>query len=157
MKRILLPLRCQGPCLWLAIEVVPGATPLLSSKRAIKQLGGLLILRRMNAPEVDNSKASSKHNSMPGNVNVKASGFLRVPRATNHAFSFQPLQPKPCPATARSQEQLPASVKSSSACATVPVDHGKLEAETCSDSQDREALAGRPVGRFGWRSLGASW
>ena len=42
-KRILLPIRTRGcQVLWLGIEVVPGSTPLLFSKKAIKQLGGVI-------------------------------------------------------------------------------------------------------------------
>ena len=42
-KRILLPIRAgSSHVLWLSIEIVPGRTPLLFSKRAIKQLGGVV-------------------------------------------------------------------------------------------------------------------
>ena len=42
-KRILLPIRAGlSHVLWLSIEIVPGRTPLLFSKRAIKQLGGVI-------------------------------------------------------------------------------------------------------------------
>lgn len=42
-KRVLLPIRTIGhQILWLGLEVVPGSTPLLFSKRAIKQLGGII-------------------------------------------------------------------------------------------------------------------
>ena len=42
-RRILLPLRTQqGQDVWLGIEVVPGKTPLLLSKRALKQLGAIV-------------------------------------------------------------------------------------------------------------------
>ena len=42
-RRILIPLRtANSSILWLGIEVVPGGTPLLLSKKAIKQLGGVI-------------------------------------------------------------------------------------------------------------------
>ena len=42
-KRVLLPIRTIGQqILWLGVEVVPGSTPLLFSKKAIKQLGGII-------------------------------------------------------------------------------------------------------------------
>ena len=42
-KRVLFPIRTVGcQILWLGVEVVPGRTPLLFSKKAIKQLGGVL-------------------------------------------------------------------------------------------------------------------
>ena len=42
-QRILMPIRTIGrQVLWLGLEVVPGSTPLLFSKRAIKQLGGII-------------------------------------------------------------------------------------------------------------------
>ena len=42
-KKIMLPIRTIGcQILWLGIEVVPGSTPLLFSKKAIKQLGGII-------------------------------------------------------------------------------------------------------------------
>ena len=42
-RRILLPFRTTDhQVLWLGIEVVPGRTPLLFSKKAIKQLGGII-------------------------------------------------------------------------------------------------------------------
>ena len=42
-RRILMPFRTAArQVLWLSIEVVPGSTPLLFSKKAIKQLGGLI-------------------------------------------------------------------------------------------------------------------
>ncbi|CAE7805557.1 unnamed protein product [Symbiodinium sp. CCMP2592] len=42
-RRILLPFKTASrKTLWLSIEVVPGKTPLLFSKKAIKQLGGLI-------------------------------------------------------------------------------------------------------------------
>ena len=46
-KRVLLPLQSNPTSnrLWLAIEVVPGHTPFLFSKRAFKLLGGILDTR----------------------------------------------------------------------------------------------------------------
>ena len=42
-KRVLVPIRTvDHQVLWLGIEIVPGNTPLLFSKRAIKQLGGII-------------------------------------------------------------------------------------------------------------------
>ena len=42
-RRVLLPFQTEArQVLWLSIEVVPGSTPLLFSKKAIKQLGGLI-------------------------------------------------------------------------------------------------------------------
>ena len=42
-RRLLVPLRvAKGPEMWIGIEVVPGATPLLMSKRALKMLGGII-------------------------------------------------------------------------------------------------------------------
>ena len=42
-RRVLLPFQTAArQILWLSIEVVPGSTPLLFSKKAIKQLGGLI-------------------------------------------------------------------------------------------------------------------
>ena len=41
-KRVMIPLHTTRGFLWLGIEIVPGATPLLFSKRAIKQLGGVI-------------------------------------------------------------------------------------------------------------------
>ena len=41
-KRVLLPMQHPSCSLWLGVEVVPGATPLLFSKRAIKQLDGVI-------------------------------------------------------------------------------------------------------------------
>ena len=42
-RRILMPFRTAArQVLWLSMEVVPGSTPLLFSKKAIKQLGGLI-------------------------------------------------------------------------------------------------------------------
>ena len=42
-KRLLLPLMSpSSQLLWLSLEIVPGRTPLLFSKRAIKQLGGII-------------------------------------------------------------------------------------------------------------------
>ena len=42
-RRVLLPFRTTDhQVLWLGIEVVPGRTPLLFSKKAIKQLGGVI-------------------------------------------------------------------------------------------------------------------
>ena len=41
--RVLLPIKAgMSHVLWLSIEIVPGRTPLLFSKRAIKQLGGIV-------------------------------------------------------------------------------------------------------------------
>ena len=40
--RLLIPIQCRPDCLYLTVEIVPGATPLLFSKRAIKQLGGII-------------------------------------------------------------------------------------------------------------------
>ena len=44
-KRIMLPMRVANGHLWLGIEIVPGVTPLLFSKRAIQQLGGIIDLQ----------------------------------------------------------------------------------------------------------------
>ena len=42
-RRLLLPIKTGlSHVLWLSIEIVPGRTPLLFSKRAIKQLGGII-------------------------------------------------------------------------------------------------------------------
>ena len=42
-KRLLVPIRTvDRQILWLGVEIVPGSTPLLFSKRAIKQLGGVI-------------------------------------------------------------------------------------------------------------------
>lgn len=42
-KRLLVPIRTlDHQVLWLGVEIVPGSTPLLFSKRAIKQLGGVI-------------------------------------------------------------------------------------------------------------------
>ena len=42
-RRVLMPFQTASRrVLWLSIEVVPGSTPLLFSKKAIKQLGGLI-------------------------------------------------------------------------------------------------------------------
>ena len=42
-KRLLVPLVSpSSKILWLSLEVVPGSTPLLFSKRAIQQLGGVI-------------------------------------------------------------------------------------------------------------------
>ena len=45
-KRIMIPLETTRGHLWLGLEIVPGATPLLFSKRAIKQLGGVIDTNR---------------------------------------------------------------------------------------------------------------
>ena len=42
-QRVLLPVKAgHHQVLWLGVEIVPGGTPLLFSKRAIKQLGGII-------------------------------------------------------------------------------------------------------------------
>ena len=41
-KKLLLPMPAQDCTMWLSVEIVPGSTPLLFSKRAIQQLGGIL-------------------------------------------------------------------------------------------------------------------
>ena len=45
-KRMLLPLSCSSDRLWLGVEVVPGGTPLLFSKKALKQLGAIVDMSR---------------------------------------------------------------------------------------------------------------
>lgn len=65
-QRVLLPIRTGQPSqvLWLGIEVVPGSTPLLFSKRAIKQLGGIIDTTR-DACYLDRLKRSLPLNTGP--------------------------------------------------------------------------------------------
>ena len=91
-RRLLLPLRCKdGKELWLGVEVVPGLTPFLFSKRALKQLGGRV------CTVTDTCTLEKLHVHLP--LDTSASGLYLLDVAnlccsSEHANTCQSIPPK---------------------------------------------------------------
>ena len=77
-KRLLLPLLASQDTWWLSIEIVPGSTPLLFSKKALKQLGSTLDTRR------DSLQLHKLHREISLSTGPTGLYMLDLPDLCNH-------------------------------------------------------------------------